>query len=140
MSTKFISPPNRDLFNSLVWNIVRQIPPGHVYTYGQVAALIPPPPGMTQKDYLAWGARWVGGAMAACPEDVPWQRVINAQGKISLRPGGGQQLQRKLLEAEGVVFDEKERVDLKRFGWQGPSDEWLTSHGLPARAGSGGGN
>ena len=58
--------------------------------------------------------------MAACPEGVPWQRVINSQGKISLRRGTGPQIQRELLEAEGIEFDERERVDLKRYGWAGP--------------------
>jgi methylated-DNA-protein-cysteine methyltransferase-like protein len=139
VSTRFISPPDRELYYALVWEIVRQIPKGQVSTYGQVAALIPPPPGMEQKDYQAWGARWVGGAMAACPEGVPWQRVINAQGKISLRPGGGGQVQRELLEEEGVTFDERDRVDLKRFGWSGPSEEWLAARGLLRRADSGGG-
>jgi len=60
--------------------------------------------------------------MAACPDDVPWQRIINAQGKISLR-GGGENRQRELLEDEGVVFDDRERVDLKRYGWKGPQDQ-----------------
>src|SRR3972149_4092650 len=99
---KFTSPPDRQVYYALVWEIVRQIPSGKVSSYGQIAALIPPPEGMSAKDYSAWGARWVGGAMAACPEGVPWQRVINAQGKISLRPGGYEQ--RKVLEAEGGVF------------------------------------
>ncbi|MBK6795054.1 MAG: MGMT family protein [Anaerolineales bacterium] len=49
--------------------------------------------------------------MANCPDDVPWQRVINSQGKISERPGA--ERQRPLLEAEGVVFDAKGKVDLK---------------------------
>jgi methylated-DNA-protein-cysteine methyltransferase-like protein len=118
---KFTSPPERDFFNAQVWELVQQIPVGRVSTYGQIAALIPPPAGMSEQDYKAWGARWVGGAMAACPEGVPWQRVINSQGKISLRPGGGSQRQRELLEAEGIVFDERERVDMKRFGWSGPA-------------------
>jgi methylated-DNA-protein-cysteine methyltransferase related protein len=55
--------------------------------------------------------------MAACPVDVPWQRVINAQGKISARPGAKRQ--RQLLEAEGIVFV-KDRVDLKVYQWHGP--------------------
>ena len=55
--------------------------------------------------------------MAACPDDVPWQRVINSQGKISQRPGA--QRQKELLLEEGVVFDEKERIDLKKYGWSG---------------------
>ncbi len=57
--------------------------------------------------------------MAASPKDVPWQRVINAQGKISARHTAA--LQRRLLEQEGIVFDAKERVDLKKYGWLGPA-------------------
>jgi methylated-DNA-protein-cysteine methyltransferase-like protein len=116
---KFTSPPDKAYFFNQVWDVVRKIPRGKVATYGQVALLIPPPGGMSESDYRAWGARWVGGAMAACPADVPWQRVINAQGKISLRRGGGQTRQRQLLEDEGIVFDERQRVDLKEFGWEG---------------------
>lgn len=129
MKTVYTSHRDPKVFNALVWEIVRQIPPGQVSTYGQIAAMIPPPEGMTLRSYETFGARWVGGAMAACPEGVPWQRVINSQGKISLRPGGYEQ--RQLLEGEGVVFDEKGRVNLKRFGWNGPSREWLAAHGLP---------
>lgn len=117
---RFSSPPNPKEYQTLVWKIVRQIPAGKVATYGQIARLIPPPMGMDGKDYLVWSPRWVGGAMASCPEDVPWQRVINAQGKISLKKGEGFSIQRELLELEGVQFDEKERVNLKIFGWQGP--------------------
>ncbi len=53
--------------------------------------------------------------MAHCPDGVPWWRVINAQGRISAREGA--ERQRGLLEGEGVVFDERGRVDLNRFGW-----------------------
>lgn len=96
-----------------IYAIVRQIPRGRVATYGQIAALVGPP----------CHARLVGWAMAALPAgtDVPWQRVINAQGKISLRQySRGHELQRKRLEAEGVQFDEDGRVDLARYGWAGP--------------------
>jgi methylated-DNA-protein-cysteine methyltransferase-like protein len=127
---KYASPQNRAVFNQTVWQIVRQIPSGNVATYGQIAALIPPPPGMSAQDYRAWGARWVGSAMAACPEDVPWQRVVNSQGKVSLRPGGGYEDQRQLLEGEGVVFDERERIDLKHYQWAGPGVDWLRQHQL----------
>ena len=58
--------------------------------------------------------------MAACPDDVPWQRVINSQGKISPRPGGAEK-QRILLEEEGVEFV-KDKVDLKKYGWRGPDE------------------
>jgi methylated-DNA-protein-cysteine methyltransferase-like protein len=134
MSPKFASPPDRQAYYALVWEIVRQIPAGRVTTYGKIAGLIPPPPGMTEKDYAAWGSRWVGGAMANCPAGVPWQRVINAQGKISLRPGGGAEVQRKLLEAEGVVFDIKDRIDLDVYGWEGPAPEMRAAHGLRAES------
>ena len=118
MAPTFASPPNLHAFHAQVWDIVRQIPPGRVATYGQIGALIPPPEGMPLKDYDAFRARWVGGAMAACPDDVPWWRVINAQGKISLKRGAEEQ--RARLEAEGVEFDERGRVDTKKYKWQAP--------------------
>ncbi|MFM8321369.1 MAG: MGMT family protein [Chloroflexota bacterium] len=118
----FASPPDPIEYRLKVWELVRQIPPGQVATYGQVAALVGAPPGLDEQAYRALGPRWVGGAMAACPSDVPWQRVINAQGKISLRDGS-EDRQRQLLEEEGVRFDDRQRVDLKRFGWQGPDPQ-----------------
>ena len=125
-----LPPTARDAFFETVWKIVRQVPPGKVSTYGQIAGYIPTPPGILPDDHLANRARWVGHAMAASPGDVPWQRVINAQGKISSRQGSHEQ--RKLLEAEGIVFNARERIDLKRFGWQGPAPEWLRENGLIA--------
>lgn len=91
-----------------IYALVRQVPPGHVTTYGDVARL------------LGCTARTVGFAMAALPDghDVPWQRVINSQGKVSPRADGdGSRIQQVLLEAEGVCFDRGERVDLGRYGW-----------------------
>ncbi len=126
--TRFTSSPNPRAFNEKVWEIVRQIPSGRVTSYGQIAAMIPPPDGMDPKSYDAFAARWVGGAMAACPNDVPWQRVINSQGKLSLRAGAEQQ--RELLIDEGVFFNERGRVDFKRFGWHGPAEDWLKRNGF----------
>ncbi len=123
-----LAQPERDAFYEMIWKIVRQIPSGRVATYGQIAALIPPPPGISPEDYKAYRARWAGSAMAACPPDVPWQRVINSQGRISERRGAEQQ--RILLEQEGLVFDGKGRIDLVRFGWAGPSTDWLKANGL----------
>ena len=128
MPQKYTSPNKRDAYNATVWEIVRQIPAGTVATYGQIAALIPPPGGASESGYRAWGARWVGGAMAACPPDVPWQRVVNAQGKISLRNSA--EHQRQLLEDEGVIFDARDRINLTEFSWGGPSRSWLEEHGL----------
>jgi len=124
----FSSSPNTQAFNEKVWEIVRQIPPGKVTSYGQIAAMIPPPDGMDPKSYDSFAARWVGGAMAVCPNDVPWQRVINSQGKLSLRAGVEQQ--RELLMDEGVFFNDRGRVDFKKFGWQGPTEDWLKMNAL----------
>ena len=91
--------------------VVRRIPRGKVATYGQIAALAG----------LAGQARLVGYAMHALPAGthVPWQRVLNARGMISLRRGGGGELQQRfLLEREGVAFDSRGRVSFKRYGWQ----------------------
>lgn len=114
---RYPSPSNQQIDYEQVWQLVRQVPPGKVVTYGQIAQLLPPPVAVDPQEYQAFGPRWVGDAMAACPDDVPWQRVINAQGKISQRPGAQQQ--RHLLEAEGIVFV-NDKVDLKRYHWQGP--------------------
>jgi methylated-DNA-protein-cysteine methyltransferase-like protein len=114
------SPPDQKAFYEQVWSLVRQVPRGQVVTYGQIARMLPPPAEVDPDTYEAFGSRWVGGAMAACPADVPWQRVINAQGKISDRPGA--QRQRQLLEAEGIVFV-KDKVDLKVYQWRGPGRE-----------------
>jgi methylated-DNA-protein-cysteine methyltransferase-like protein len=119
---RYTSPPNQQAYYEQVWNLVRQIPRGTVASYGQIALMISPPIGVDFDSYKAFSPRWVGGAMAACPDDVPWQRVINSQGKISPRPGGAEK-QRQLLEQEGVEFDAKERVDLKKYGWKGPGTE-----------------
>ena len=125
----FSSPPDPIIFNHQVWDLVRQVPGGKVATYGQLARLLPPPDGMDPKAYQAFGPRWAGGAMAACPDDVPWQRIINSKGEISPRPGA--EKQRQLLEEEGVAFDERGRVDLKIYGWEGPGATWRKEHGLP---------
>jgi methylated-DNA-protein-cysteine methyltransferase-like protein len=117
----FTSPPDPIIFNHQVWKIVNQIPPGQVATYGQIARMIPPPPGVQAKAYAALGPRWVGSAMAKCPEDVPWQRVVNSKGEISLRPGA--EHQRGLLEEEGVLFNERGKIDLNTFGWKSSGEE-----------------
>ncbi len=113
---QFTSPPKPQEFNERVWQLVRQVPHGKVATYGQIALMLPVPNGVDFDSYKAFGPRWVGGALAACPDDVPWQRVINSQGKISERPGA--EKQRLLLEEEGIIFM-KDKVDLKKYGWHG---------------------
>ena len=93
-----------------IYRVVRRVPRGRVATYGQIAELA-----------KASGPRQVGYALHSLPEghDLPWHRIINSRGEISLNSGvGGGSLQRALLEAEKVVFDKKGRVDLKRFQWK----------------------
>jgi TDG/mug DNA glycosylase family protein len=95
-----------------IYDAVRRIPRGRVATYGEVARLAG----------IARHARQVGYALAALPRgsDVPWQRVINAKGEVSPRAAPGwEEVQRKLLQREGVVFDAHGRVSLARFGWPG---------------------
>jgi alkylated DNA nucleotide flippase Atl1/3-methyladenine DNA glycosylase AlkD len=91
--------------------VIRRIPRGRVATYGQVAALA----GLPRR------ARMVGQSLRSTPEgvEVPWQRVVNAQGGISPRHGIGWEegYQRHLLEEEKIVFDARGRIDLDRFGW-----------------------
>ena len=102
-----------------IYDLVREIPEGQVATYGQVAELVG---GCT--------ARMVGYAMAALTSesDIPWQRVINSQGKISIRSSGDAgTLQRKILEDEGVGFDSQDRIDLKRYGWLNSEREFNLS-------------
>lgn len=103
-----------------IYEIARQIPYGRVATYGQIAQVMGPP--VTARD--------VGDAMAALRDGqpdppVPWQRVINAQGRVSTG-----QRQQTLLEQEGVTFSVKGVTDLGRFGWQGPDPEWAAAHGF----------
>lgn len=99
-----------------IYGLAREIPYGRVTTYGQLGAMV----GLTDM-------RYVGDAMNACPDDVPWQRVINSRGTISIGGATGAK-QRALLEEEGIVFDENGRVDFGEVGWT-PDAEWLEANG-----------
>ena len=109
------APPQAAEFNDAVYTLVRSVPAGRVTTYGRVAQLLSTPQHSNPDAHRRLGARWVGTALHACPPDVPWHRVINAQGRISFRPGAAQQ--RALLSAEGVVFSDAGTVNLQQFGW-----------------------
>ena len=94
-----------------IHHIISLIPFGKVATYGQIAEIVG---GCT--------ARMVGYATSAAPQysDIPWQRVINYKGGISQRSSGsGGLLQQKLLEAEGIEFNQYGRTDLEHFRWKG---------------------
>jgi methylated-DNA-protein-cysteine methyltransferase-like protein len=99
-------------FDQRVWSVVEQIPHGRLATYGQIADLIG-----------AWGcARQVGWALRRLqlPSDVPWHRVVNAKGQISMSPSreGSDWMQRDLLITEGIPVDQEGRLPLKRFLWR----------------------
>lgn len=123
---QYIPPPNRQAYFEQVWQWVRQVPHAHVVTYGQLTRWIPIPEGIDAEQYKASSARWVGAAMAACPDDVPWHRVINAQGKVSQRPEAKKQQQ--LLQQEGVVFV-KDRLDLSTYQWHGSDHQTAPQQG-----------
>ena len=94
-----------------IYSVVRRIPRGRVATYGQVAELAG----------LPGHARQVGYALHALSgdQDVPWHRVVNAQGRVSPRSAPGWEgAQRRLLEREGVRFDAQGRLSLERHRWK----------------------
>jgi methylated-DNA-protein-cysteine methyltransferase-like protein len=94
-----------------IYSVISNIPRGKVATYGQIAS----------KAGLGKNARLVGYALSALPEhlDIPWHRVINSRGEISYSDSrsGHDHLQLKLLETEGIKFDDKGKVDMDRFNW-----------------------
>jgi methylated-DNA-protein-cysteine methyltransferase-like protein len=113
-------PAPREL-EERIYQVARQIPVGQVGTYGQIALVAG-----------ANSARRVGRAMAVLPagSDVPWHRVINSQGKISIRrQGGADPEQKRRLRTEGVWLDRQGRVDLPAVAWPGPSLQWLEANG-----------
>lgn len=100
-------------FQSEVYRIVRLCPRGRVVSYGGVAAMAGKPR----------AARAVGAALRGLPDEsgVPWWRVINSSGAISMRDiGHGPAIQRALLEREGVRFDAHGRIAWEAYGWDGP--------------------
>ena len=109
-----------------IYQVVQAVPAGAVATYGDIAVIVGG----------GCDARMVGYALNAIPkvaaEDVPWQRIVNAQGGISTKG----LLQRRLLEEEGIIFDLEGRIPLEQFRWPGPSAAWAAEHGyfeLPPR-------
>ena len=95
-------------YRKRVYDLVRKIPKGRVMTYGQIAILLGD----------GYTPRTVGYVMHASDDGVPWQRVINSQGKCSTgRLTLPLNLQQRILESEGVVFDERSRCDLAKYQW-----------------------
>ena len=90
-------------FFEKVYLIVRQVPKGRVISYGEIAKILGCP----------HGARQVGWAMRQSPDDIPWQRVVKADGSIA--GGGHSELRRAMLEAEGIGFLPDGRVDMEKY-------------------------
>jgi methylated-DNA-protein-cysteine methyltransferase-like protein len=105
---------------AVIYETVCKIPYGRVATYGQIADL----------SHLPGRARLVGYALYRIVEenDIPWHRVINAQGRVSESPVryGSDDLQRVLLEAEGIPFRPNGSIDLKAYRWQPNITEFLS--------------
>jgi methylated-DNA-protein-cysteine methyltransferase-like protein len=105
------APPRGDEAVAAICAVIRRIPKGWVATYGQVAALA----GLPKR------ARLVGHVLQHLDPaiDIPWHRVVNARGEVSysLSRNGGDAFQQRLLEQEGVVFDDRNRFNLERFRW-----------------------
>lgn len=102
---------NNSTLYDKIYSVVCRIPEGYVATYGQIADLTG----------IGGHARQVGYALHNLPVEshVPWHRVINAKGEISLRSDGySDRMQRSLLEAEGIFFDRNGRIPLKQFQWR----------------------
>jgi methylated-DNA-protein-cysteine methyltransferase-like protein len=98
-----------DTFFQRARNVIKKIPPGRVATYGQIAALAGNPRGARQ---ISWVLH-----SSSRKENLPWHRVINSKGRISLKPGYGYEIQKQLLEQEGVLFDNDDSIDLDRYLW-----------------------
>ncbi len=100
---------NERKYRERVYDIVNKIPAGCVMTYGQIAEILG----------AGYTPRTVGYVMrAADTQNVPWQRVINSQGSCSTgKMTMPVNLQQKMLEDEGIVFDPKDRCDLKIYRW-----------------------
>ncbi|MGR3274787.1 MGMT family protein [Acaryochloris marina NIES-2412] len=99
-------------FYQQIYQLVRKIPSGKVATYGQIAELLGKPRHARQIGYALY--------RVAPDSDIPWQRVVNAQGMISHTPQrqGSDDLQRILLEQEGIIFNSQDKLDLRCYRWQ----------------------
>src|SRR5580693_4387055 len=105
------TPPDGDEAVAAICAVIRRIPKGWVATYGQVAAMA----GLPRR------ARLVGHVLQHLDTTtkIPWHRVVNAKGEVSysLSRNGGDAIQRRLLEKEGVEFNDNNRFNLERFRW-----------------------
>lgn len=97
-------------FHQRVIELLKRVPKGRVATYGQIATLAGNPRGARQV------VRTLN--VASEKEGLPWHRIINREGRISLKPKQGYELQRSLLEADGVLFDPLDTISLAKYQWK----------------------
>ena len=110
MKTRRGQKPNGSSFTLRIKDIIKKIPAGKVATYGQIAAMAGNPLAARQVVRILHSS--------SRKEKLPWHRVINSRGRISLQPGFGYEEQKALLTKEGVAFDDNDTIDFKRFLWQ----------------------
>lgn len=111
-------------FTQRALSVLRHIPEGNVLTYGRAAALAGKPNGARQISRLLHSM--------SRKYDLPWHRVVNSKGQISLKPSNGYELQKALLESEGVKFSRNNTIDLAVYLWHPPAekDPWNETPGL----------
>ncbi|MCP3876270.1 MAG: MGMT family protein [Desulfobacteraceae bacterium] len=112
-------------FTQKALQIIRSIPEGKILTYGRIAAFA----GKSN------GARQISRLLHSMSQkhDLPWHRVVNAHGKISLKPSYGYELQKALLESEGIKFSLNDTIDLKKYLWKDPFKKIKIISGLTFR-------
>ncbi|MDO9069864.1 MAG: MGMT family protein [Deltaproteobacteria bacterium] len=124
MGHEKLIPVAPDTLSGRIKKLISQIPKGKVASYGQIAALAGNPRGARAVIWLLH--------TSSSREKLPWHRVINSRGTISLQPGQGYEEQRALLESEGVEFGLQGKIDLNKYQWPGPG---LRQHRKGPKAG-----
>jgi methylated-DNA-protein-cysteine methyltransferase-like protein len=106
MDNKILRLEERSFYRKVI-GVIKNIPKGKVATYGLVATIAGNPRAARQVAYILHSS--------SIKYNLPWHRVVNNKGKISLKPLQGGELQKKLLKKEGIVFDKNNHIDLKKF-------------------------
>lgn len=97
-------------FHEMAIKVLKRLPKGRVATYGQIAALCGSPRAARQIVRILHSS--------SSKEKLPWHRVINRKGNISLKPGEGYEEQKAILISEGIIFDKNDSIDLNIYLWK----------------------
>ena len=109
MKTKVEKTSESSSFTGRVKDTIKKIPRGKVATYGQIAALAGNPRAARQVVWILHSS--------TRKDKLPWQRVVGSKGRISLKPNYGYEIQKELLQKEGVKFDRNDTIDFDRYLW-----------------------